>query len=210
MTLVLDDIHKPLAVFANQPESQCYIKSIRNLGEAWRKLSDKPLAECDKNTIFLETTFGLNIRFTPDEVEISVAGVIESTESIVSQKPSMSTESGIGLQTSMQQSTKDPSFVTESEEEKQESSVPNTVTKLQTPDVNRGPTATTTRPRRYRISYDWGIGHLWRDYNDLESEYDGVTHMEVEDLLGSGSFPLSVMELYLAWSNTYNDTFKTR
>ncbi|KAJ5362158.1 hypothetical protein N7541_003002 [Penicillium brevicompactum] len=174
MTLVFDNIRKPLGVFAKQAESQCYIKSIRNLGDAWRKLSDKTLPECDKNAIFVETTFGLDIKFTLDEVEISVARV------------------------------------TESEEAEQESPVPNIVTKLQSPDVDRVPTATATRPRRYRISYDWGTENLWREYDDLEPEDDGVTHMEVEDLLGSGSFPPSVMERYFAWSDTYNDTFKTR
>lgn len=184
MTIVLDDIRRPLGVFAKQAESQCYIKSIRNLGDAWRKLSDKPLPECDKNTIFVEATFGLDIKFTPDEVEISVAGVTESTESIVSQEPSVSTEPGIELQTSIQQSTNDRSFVTESEEAKQESPVPNIVTKLQSPDVDRVPTATATRPWRYRISYDWGTEHLWRDYRDLEPEDDGITYMEVNQAGG--------------------------
>jgi hypothetical protein len=189
MTLVLDEIRKPLSVFAQHSDSQCYIKSIRNLGDAWRRLSDKPLEECDKNTIVLETNFGLNIKFTPDKVEMSVAGPTESTESVESQESPVSTQA---------------------DKTSQESSIPTTATTVQLPSISTDPNMTTTRPRRYRIAYDWGTEHLWRDFDDLEPEDDGVTYIDVDELLGQDSFPPSVIDLYVTWSDTYNDTFKTR
>jgi hypothetical protein len=50
---------KPLGIFCTQSESQKYIKSVRNLGDAWRTLSEKP-AHLD--TAFVETTFDLVLK----------------------------------------------------------------------------------------------------------------------------------------------------
>ncbi|PYH86448.1 hypothetical protein BO82DRAFT_360751 [Aspergillus uvarum CBS 121591] len=41
------DLLKPLAVLARQPQSQRCIKAIRNLGDAWHRLTDEPLSELD-------------------------------------------------------------------------------------------------------------------------------------------------------------------
>ncbi|OJJ96885.1 hypothetical protein ASPACDRAFT_63205 [Aspergillus aculeatus ATCC 16872] len=53
------DLLKPLAVFARQPQSQRYIKAIRNLGDAWRRLADEPLPESDTKSTLVETNFDL-------------------------------------------------------------------------------------------------------------------------------------------------------
>ncbi|KAJ5727370.1 hypothetical protein N7493_005190 [Penicillium malachiteum] len=57
-------ILRPLAVFCSQSQSQRYIKSIRNLGDAWRTLAEKPLPESDKNSVLVETNFDLVLKIT--------------------------------------------------------------------------------------------------------------------------------------------------
>lgn len=71
----LDEIRKPLSMFAKQSESQRYIKNIRILCDAWRRISDEPVADCDK--VILETNFGLTVNFTSAGVEMSVNPVTE-------------------------------------------------------------------------------------------------------------------------------------
>ncbi|RAL06714.1 uncharacterized protein BO97DRAFT_447369 [Aspergillus homomorphus CBS 101889] len=53
------DLLGPLAVLSRQPQSQRYIKAIRNLGDAWRRLVDESLSESDTNSTLVETNFDL-------------------------------------------------------------------------------------------------------------------------------------------------------
>ncbi|CAG8908080.1 unnamed protein product [Penicillium egyptiacum] len=55
---------RPLAVFCSQSQSQRYIKTIRNLGDAWRSLAEEPLSECDKNSALVETNFDFVLKIT--------------------------------------------------------------------------------------------------------------------------------------------------
>lgn len=55
---------KPLVVFCSQSQSQRYIKSVRNLGDAWRSLAEQPLPDCDKNSTLIETNFDLILKIT--------------------------------------------------------------------------------------------------------------------------------------------------
>ncbi|KAJ5640049.1 uncharacterized protein N7484_007911 [Penicillium longicatenatum] len=55
---------KPLAVFCSQSQSRRYIKGVRNLGDAWRTLAEKPLPECDKNSVLVETNFDFVLKIT--------------------------------------------------------------------------------------------------------------------------------------------------
>ncbi|KAJ5390108.1 uncharacterized protein N7496_001176 [Penicillium cataractarum] len=57
-------ILKPLAVFCSQSQSQRYIKTIRNLGDAWRTLAEEPITESDRKFAFIETTFDFTLRIT--------------------------------------------------------------------------------------------------------------------------------------------------
>ncbi|KAJ6024733.1 hypothetical protein N7540_005530 [Penicillium herquei] len=82
-------ILRPLAVFCSQSQSQRYIKSIRNLGDAWRTLAEKPLPEGDKNSVLVETTFDLVLKITNglEEQRKSNPTIIEMSTS----EPSSST-----------------------------------------------------------------------------------------------------------------------
>ncbi|KAI9934022.1 hypothetical protein ASPWEDRAFT_36001 [Aspergillus wentii DTO 134E9] len=55
---------RPLAVFCSQSQSQRYIKTIKNLGDAWRSLAEIPLPECDKNSALIETNFDFVLKIT--------------------------------------------------------------------------------------------------------------------------------------------------
>lgn len=57
-------ILKPLAVFCSQSQSQRYIKTIRNLGDAWGTLAEEPITESDRKFAFIETTFDFTLRIT--------------------------------------------------------------------------------------------------------------------------------------------------
>lgn len=82
---------KPLAVFCSQSQSQRYIKSIRNLGDAWRTLAEKPLPECDKNTVLVETNFDFVLKITNalEEQRQSKSTIVEMSTS----EPPLSTPS---------------------------------------------------------------------------------------------------------------------
>ena len=82
---------KPLDVFCSQSQSQRYIKTIRNLGDAWRSLAEKPLTESDKNSVLVETNFDFVLKITnalegqqskPTTVEMSTHEPPFSTTSI--------------------------------------------------------------------------------------------------------------------------------
>ena len=76
-------ILKPLAVFCSQSQSQRYIKSIRNLGDAWRTLADEPIPESDREVSIIQTTFDLSLKIKHEqEDEISV-------DIITSESPSL-------------------------------------------------------------------------------------------------------------------------
>lgn len=56
------DLVKPLAAFCTQSKSQRFIKTVRNLGDAWRTLSEQPSLEHTDSAV-IETTFDLNFNF---------------------------------------------------------------------------------------------------------------------------------------------------
>ena len=58
------DLLKPLSTFCTQSKSQRFIKAVRNLGDAWRTLSEPSLEDPDSAVI--ETTFGLNFNLKKD------------------------------------------------------------------------------------------------------------------------------------------------
>ncbi|KAJ9303052.1 hypothetical protein DTO271G3_426 [Paecilomyces variotii] len=74
------NILKPLAVFCSQPQSQIYIKKIRNLGDAWRTLSEESAAESDRNSAVIETQFDFIIKITNPAAE-SESILVEMTTS---------------------------------------------------------------------------------------------------------------------------------
>lgn len=55
-------IHRPLAVFCSQSQAQQYIKTVRNLGDAWQTLADSGNAQADADTTVIETTFNLILK----------------------------------------------------------------------------------------------------------------------------------------------------
>lgn len=84
-------ILKPLAIFCSQYQSQRYINSIRNLGDAWRTLAEEPIAESDRKFTSIETTFDFSLKIqTALEDEISVDMV--TSESPSATEPSKSSE----------------------------------------------------------------------------------------------------------------------
>lgn len=62
---------KPLAVFSRQSQSQKYIKSIKNLGDAWRTLSEESCTESDRTTV-IETTFDFILKITTESDDLIV------------------------------------------------------------------------------------------------------------------------------------------
>lgn len=58
------DLLKPLRVFCTQTQSQRYIKTIKNLGDSWRRLGEKPPPESDEASVWVETSFDLVLKIT--------------------------------------------------------------------------------------------------------------------------------------------------
>ncbi|EAW12998.1 uncharacterized protein ACLA_014350 [Aspergillus clavatus NRRL 1] len=59
---------KPLALFCTQSQSQRYIQSVRNLGDAWRTLAEPAnLTGADAQTTLIETTFDLALRLRKED-----------------------------------------------------------------------------------------------------------------------------------------------
>ncbi|CAI7640095.1 unnamed protein product [Penicillium palitans] len=61
----------PLAVFSRQSQSQKYIKSIKNVGDAWRTLSEEPCTGSDRTTV-IETTFDFILKITTESDDLTV------------------------------------------------------------------------------------------------------------------------------------------
>lgn len=82
----------PLAIFCTQSQSQQYIRSVRNLGDAWRTLSEKSDERADSDTTFIGTAFDFNLKVKnhPDET-ISTEFEIPSLETTTDSQP-ISTE----------------------------------------------------------------------------------------------------------------------
>ncbi|KXG47447.1 uncharacterized protein PGRI_013170 [Penicillium griseofulvum] len=55
---------KPLAVFCSQSQSQRYIKTARNIGDAWRSLAEKPLSKSEEDSVLVETNFDFVLKIT--------------------------------------------------------------------------------------------------------------------------------------------------
>ncbi|KAJ5668968.1 hypothetical protein N7462_010038 [Penicillium macrosclerotiorum] len=51
---------QPLAVFCRQPQSEQYIGTVKNLGDTWRQLEERPL-KIDSSSVAIVTKFGLQI-----------------------------------------------------------------------------------------------------------------------------------------------------
>lgn len=68
---------KPLAVFSRQSQSQQYIKSIKNLGDAWRTLSEEPCTSSERTTV-IQTTFDFVLKITtePDDLTVEMTTII--------------------------------------------------------------------------------------------------------------------------------------
>lgn len=60
------DILKPLATFCSQSIAQRYIKTVRNLGDAWRTLAEQPSLPEHGDSAVIETTFGMNLTIKKD------------------------------------------------------------------------------------------------------------------------------------------------
>lgn len=60
------DILKPLVTFCSQSIAQRYIKTVRNLGDAWRTLAEQPSLPEHGDSAVIETTFGLNLTTRKD------------------------------------------------------------------------------------------------------------------------------------------------
>ncbi|GES57258.1 hypothetical protein ATEIFO6365_0001054600 [Aspergillus terreus] len=72
-------IFKPFAVFCCQPQSQQYIKTVKNLGDAWRTLADKLATESNQTQTVIETTFDLCLKIRrpedsadPDQISVEM------------------------------------------------------------------------------------------------------------------------------------------
>ncbi|KAJ5457183.1 hypothetical protein N7530_012457 [Penicillium desertorum] len=62
---------KPLAVFSRQSQSQQYIQSIKNLGDAWRTLSEEACTESERTTV-IKTTFDFVLKVTTEPDNFTV------------------------------------------------------------------------------------------------------------------------------------------
>ncbi|CAI7638637.1 unnamed protein product [Penicillium glandicola] len=67
---MISSLLKPLAVFSSQSQSQQYIKSIKNLGDAWRTLTEEP-TECERTTV-IKTTFDFVLKITTETDSLTV------------------------------------------------------------------------------------------------------------------------------------------
>ncbi|RAH40442.1 uncharacterized protein BO95DRAFT_447857 [Aspergillus brunneoviolaceus CBS 621.78] len=92
------DLLRPLAVFARQPQSQRYIKAIRNLGDAWCRLADELLSESDTKSTLVKTNFDLVLTIeNAQEAQSSLSNpmVVEmSTREPRAAPPEITTTSG--------------------------------------------------------------------------------------------------------------------
>ncbi|KAJ5108281.1 hypothetical protein N7456_004956 [Penicillium angulare] len=86
---MVSDLLRPLVVFCSHADSQRYIKDVRNLGDAWRSLSEPPVPQCDSQTVTLETNFDFSFKIknaleeqlqsSPTAVELSTAEALSAT-----------------------------------------------------------------------------------------------------------------------------------
>lgn len=74
---------KPFEVFSCQPQSQRYIKNIRNLGDAWRSLGERPLHESETNFVVIETQFDFILKLAKPLEEESLQEKTPSKQPIV-------------------------------------------------------------------------------------------------------------------------------
>ncbi|KAJ5179853.1 hypothetical protein N7492_003063 [Penicillium capsulatum] len=84
------DLLKPLAALCSQPQSQRYITSIRNLGNAWRSLTEPPLSESDQASAIVETNFDFILKVSnrlADNCQSNTTIVDMSTTSRMTEPP---------------------------------------------------------------------------------------------------------------------------
>ncbi|KAJ5970426.1 uncharacterized protein N7479_000344 [Penicillium vulpinum] len=147
---------KPLAVFCSQSQSQRYIKTVRNLGDAWHSLAERPLSKSEENSVLVETNFDFVLKITNilEEQRQSESTIVE----ISAHKPStpllnVSSESSLSIESS-------------------------------TTSLSTGPSISTEPPRHYRIFADYGTDFIWQDPDDLRPE-EGDCILEAEEVLSS-------------------------
>ncbi|KAJ5092118.1 hypothetical protein NUU61_006988 [Penicillium alfredii] len=93
-----------------------------------------------------------------------------------------------------------------SQSQSQQSSRCRLTSLLSTTSLSQKP-STPPEPRHYRIFADYSTDFIWRDFNDLRFG-EGDCVLEAEEVLSS--FPPSVLQLYDAWVDTYNENFRER
>jgi hypothetical protein len=147
---------KPLAVFCSQSQSQRYIKAVRNLGDSWRSLAEKPLSEPEKESVLVETNFDFVLKFT---------NILEEQ---CQSEPIIVEMSAYEPYTSLLTVSSESSLSTKS-----------LATRLPT-----GPSTSTEPPRHYRIFADYGTDFIWRDPDDVRPE-EGDCMLEAEEVLST-------------------------
>ncbi|KAL1863445.1 hypothetical protein Plec18167_000539 [Paecilomyces lecythidis] len=73
------NILKPLAVFCSQSQSEQYIKKVRNLGDAWRTLSEEPALDSDRDSVVIEARFDFIMKITNALAEVEPISVEMTT-----------------------------------------------------------------------------------------------------------------------------------
>lgn len=80
---------KPLAVFCSHSQSQQDIRTVRNLGDAWRTLAEQPPSETDQNATIIDTTFDLRLAIFPadKEADAEAISVLITTQDVPPSSP---------------------------------------------------------------------------------------------------------------------------
>lgn len=145
---------KPLAVFCSQSQSQQYIKAVRNLGDAWRSLAEKPFSKSEENSVLVETNFDFVLKITNilEEPRQSESTIVEMS----AHEPSKS------------------EFTASSER--------SLSTKSSASSLSTGTSPSTESPQHYRIFADYGTDFIWREFDDLRTG-EGDCMLEAEEVL---------------------------
>ncbi|KAJ5969898.1 hypothetical protein N7501_006146 [Penicillium viridicatum] len=77
---MISKLLKPLAVFSRQSQSQQCVKSIKNIGDAWRTLTEEPCTESGRTTV-IETTFDFILKITTEFDGVTVEIITIETPS---------------------------------------------------------------------------------------------------------------------------------
>ncbi|KAJ6148650.1 hypothetical protein N7497_010632 [Penicillium chrysogenum] len=147
---------KPLAVFCSQSQSQRYIKGVRNIGDAWRSLAEKPLSKSEEDSSLVQTNFDFVLKITNILEE-----QCQSESTIVEMSAHEPSTSLLNVSSELSLSTKSS-----------------------TTSLSAGPSTSTESPRHYRIFADYGTDFIWRDPDDLRPD-EGDCMLEAEEVLST-------------------------